>query len=183
MTRAELEDFILMANFDIGDPLIWGTVAVLGQFPNPPPEIARFIEEELFPDGNPPLPLPTLERLALDAEIREMSGALDPEAEKRESDAAKESLVNLPAGWDERLIAVKSERTCGVTGWCVEVHDLAVSKLAAGGEKELRFVSLLARAKMIAGQTLMERIAALRLPEQERELVRQRWQTLSQIRE
>src|SRR6266404_6126314 len=129
MSRAELEDFILFANFDIGDPLIAGTVAVLGQFPNPAPAIARFIEDELFPDGPPPIPLPTFERLIWDAERRERSGAVDDDTKKRESEAADDAIMNFPDGWYDRLIAVKSERTCGVTGWCVEVHDLATAKL------------------------------------------------------
>ncbi len=180
MTRAELEDFIPLFNSEFGDPLISGTVAVLGQFPNLPPEIARFIEDELFPDGGPPKRLPTLERLAWESHLREMSGREDEDTVMREFEASKDKLRNLPAGWEERLIAVKSERTCGVTGWCVEVHDLVASKLLAGGDGDLRFVSLLAKAKMIAGETVVARIDALQVPEERRDLIRQRWLTLLQ---
>jgi hypothetical protein len=164
--------------FDIGDPIIFGTVAVLGQFPNPPPEIARFIEDELFPDGPPPIRLPTLERLAWDAEVRERSGAVDDDTDQREIEADKERIMNLPVGWDERLITVRGEGTCGATGWCLEVHDLAASKLVAGGENDLHFVSLLARENMIAVETLLERIDLLLLPEDRQASIRQRWQTL-----
>jgi hypothetical protein len=48
-----------------------------------------------------------------------------------------ETTATLPAGWEERLVAVGNENTGGATGWCLEVHDLAASKLVAGREKDL----------------------------------------------
>jgi hypothetical protein len=40
----------------------------------------------------------------------------------------------------ERLIPISNENTRGVTGLCLEVHDLCASKLIAGREKDLEFV-------------------------------------------
>jgi hypothetical protein len=35
---------------------------------------------------------------------------------------------------------VRNENTKGATGWCLEVHDLAASKLVAGREKDFAFL-------------------------------------------
>lgn len=46
----------------------------------------------------------------------------------------------LPAGWIDRLVTVETPDTGGGRGLCLEVRDLAISKLAAGREKDLEFV-------------------------------------------
>src|SRR3989441_2277793 len=46
----------------------------------------------------------------------------------------------LPAGWQGRLVPVRNSNTGGGTGLCLEVHDLAVSKLVAGREKDVDFL-------------------------------------------
>lgn len=53
--------------------------------------------------------------------------------------------------------------TYGKTGWCIELHDLAASKLAAYREKDREFVRLLLIEKMIEGKILDERIGALNI--------------------
>jgi hypothetical protein len=63
-----------------------------------------------------------------------------------------ETTATLPAGWQERLIPLRNENTGGAIGWCLEVHDLAASKLVAGREKDLEFVRVLLREKMAAGR-------------------------------
>jgi hypothetical protein len=47
--------------------------------------------------------------------------------------------------------------TGGATGWCLEVHDLAVSKLVAGREKDLDFVRVLVRERMVDAVLLEQR--------------------------
>jgi hypothetical protein len=54
----------------------------------------------------------------------------------------------LPDGWRERLIPLRNQNTGGGTGLCLEVHDLAVSKLVAGREKDLAFISGLVRHRL-----------------------------------
>jgi hypothetical protein len=61
---------------------------------------------------------------------------------------AEETAV-LPRGWKERLIKVRNANTgCGCR-LCLEPHDLAVAKLAAGREKDLAFVGGLLRHKLV----------------------------------
>jgi transposase InsO family protein len=42
-------------------------------------------------------------------------------------------------------VPLANDNTGGATGWCLEVHDLAVSKLVAGQDKDLNFVRVLER--------------------------------------
>ena len=46
----------------------------------------------------------------------------------------------MPRGWEQRLIRVQNENTGGATGWCLEVHDLLLSKCVAGRERDWEFV-------------------------------------------
>ncbi len=54
-----------------------------------------------------------------------------------------EDTAILPRGWKERLVPISNENTRGCTGWCLEVNDLAVSKMAAGRSKDIEFVAAL----------------------------------------
>jgi hypothetical protein len=64
----------------------------------------------------------------------------------------------LPKDWETRLIIVNNENTNGVTGYCLEVHDLSISKLVAARPKDLEFVQELVRHKMIQKMTLLHRL-------------------------
>jgi hypothetical protein len=70
-----------------------------------------------------------------------------------------ESTAILPLGWKERLVKIENENTMGARGWCLETHDLAVSKLAAEREKDLEFVQALVRLRLVALDTLRRRLA------------------------
>ena len=54
-----------------------------------------------------------------------------------------------------------NENTGGAIGWCLEPHDLALSKLAARREKDLAYVSALLRFKMVRLTRLQELIQTL----------------------
>ena len=60
-----------------------------------------------------------------------------------------ETTATLPAGWVDRVVPFANDNTGGATGWCLEVHDLAVSKLVAGRDKDLHFVRVLVRERMV----------------------------------
>jgi hypothetical protein len=67
----------------------------------------------------------------------------------------------LPTGWEERAIEVRNENTRNYTGWCVEAHDLAVSKLAAFRDKDRDFVRTLLVEKLIDPSKLRRRLDQL----------------------
>ena len=77
-----------------------------------------------------------------------------------------EEAATLPQGWKFRTTPVFDEiSTNGKTGWCVEAHDLAASKLAVYREKDRDFVRILLIEKMIRAETLIEQIRTLRIDE------------------
>ncbi len=78
--------------------------------------------------------------------------------------------AKLPNGWEERAVSVSDPiSTHGKTGLCLEVHDLAASKLAACREKDKEFVRILLIEKMIEAKILTKRITSLNVKEQLRE--------------
>lgn len=70
------------------------------------------------------------------------------------------STATLPAGWEARLVRYDTANG-GVTGWCLEPHDLALSKLAAHRPKDKRFVGALIRAEILDVRILDERVGHL----------------------
>jgi hypothetical protein len=80
------------------------------------------------------------------------------------ADGVSPSNATLPDGWDQRLIPFSNENTGGATGWCLEPHDLAFSKLAARREKDLKFVTALLRHKLVRSGKLLKLIGSVADP-------------------
>ena len=64
----------------------------------------------------------------------------------------------LPTGWQDRLVPVRNENTGGGTGLCLEIHDLAVSKLVAGREKDVDFIGGLLRHRLVQVPVIRDRL-------------------------
>jgi len=77
------------------------------------------------------------------------------------------------------VIPVRNENTGAGTGLCLEVHDLAVSKLVAGREKDLEFVAGLIRHRMAEIGTIRDRLAITNLAADRRTLCEARLSGLS----
>ncbi len=77
-------------------------------------------------------------------------------------DGVQVDLAILPAGWRDRTVSVRhSVGTRGHTGHCLELHDLAASKLAAWRDKDREFVATLLTERLIDSSVLDERLLAL----------------------
>jgi len=70
-----------------------------------------------------------------------------------------ETTAVLPAGWRERLVRFESPGTNGVVAWCLEPHDLWVSKAVAGRPKDLEFCRALVDRALVSGTRLRDRLA------------------------
>jgi hypothetical protein len=70
-----------------------------------------------------------------------------------------ESTAQLPAGWRDRLVRFETPGTTGVVAWCLEPHDLWVSKAIAGREKDLEFCRALVGRGLVQGERLRQRLA------------------------
>lgn len=70
-----------------------------------------------------------------------------------------ETTAVLPAGWRERLVRFESPGTNGVVAWCLEPHDLWVSKAIAGRPKDLEFCRALVERGLVEEARLRDRLA------------------------
>jgi hypothetical protein len=60
----------------------------------------------------------------------------------------------LPEGWRDRLVRFESPATRGVVAWCLEPHDLWISKMVAGRPKDLDFCKALLERGIVAPKEL-----------------------------
>ncbi|MBI3418129.1 MAG: hypothetical protein HY043_22805 [Verrucomicrobia bacterium] len=70
-------------------------------------------------------------------------------------DVVTPDIANLAPSWEKRLIPF---RVGAITALCLEIHDLIVSKLAAGRLKDLEFVGALLRLELADRVTIRRRI-------------------------
>jgi hypothetical protein len=173
MNRASLEHILRAAAAITNqrDIVVVGSQALLGQFPNAPDLLLSSIEADVFPRADP------AKSILIDGAIGELSAF--HQTFGYYAHGVDETTATLPPGWQDRLVPIHNENTGGATGWCLEVHDLAASKLVAGREKDLDFVRLLLSEKMVSPETLASRVEALPLPPDRLDLTRNHFRRLS----
>jgi hypothetical protein len=165
MKRAQLEHIIGAASTIAEDYeiIVVGSQAILGQFPDAPPEMCVSTEADVFP-----VHLPERSDL-IDGSIGE--GSPFHETFGYYAQGVDETTAVVPRGWRERLVPIRGPLTRGATGLCLEVHDLLISKLVAGREKDLEFAAVAARHGMASRKVLDERLAETELDARLRPLV------------
>lgn len=67
----------------------------------------------------------------------------------------------LPEGWRERLVPFRPQAALPAQAWCLEKHDLVISKLAAARHKDMEFSEALLLAGLVDKSTLHKRALAL----------------------
>jgi len=151
MKRFELEHLIRAAGTIANDAdiVVIGSQSILGQFPDAPASLLVSAEADVFPLNHPEL------SDLIDGSIGE--GSPFHELYGYYAQGVDERTATLPRGWRERLVKISNPNTLGITGWCLEVHDLAISKYVAGREKDRQFTHELARQGMVRHDTLRAR--------------------------
>lgn len=86
--------------------------------------------------------------------------------------AVDSTTATLPDGWQERLIPVCNENTNGITGHCLEIHDLIISKIHAGREKDLDFFHAAINLRLLSKDILLERLNCSPIPNNRREMIK-----------
>ncbi len=166
MTRAQLEHLIRAAA-DIADDtdiVVFGSQAILGQFPDAPEALRISMEADLFPLHHP-------ERSeVIDGTIGELSPF--HETFGYYAHGIGEEAVRLPQGWKERLVVVRNENTRGVTGLCLEIHDLLAAKTVALRDKDFAFLREAARHRLADRDTLLQRLATVEVETEVRKAAR-----------
>jgi len=158
MTRSQLEHAIRAACEIARDTelLVFGSQAILGSFPDAPELLRTSIEVDVQPRNVPE------NTDLIDGVLGELSTFHTTHGFYVHG-VTIDSAV-LPQGWEDRTVAVSDPRgTRGNTGYCLEPHDLAASKLFASREKDKVFVTVLLLEQMIEPDTLLTRVETLPL--------------------
>jgi hypothetical protein len=70
----------------------------------------------------------------------------------------------LPAGWAERTVRFTAGDTGSAQAVCLEIHDLVISKLFAGREKDYEYAEALITAHLVDVAVLNERAQTCDVP-------------------
>ena len=131
MTRDELEHAIRAA-CDVADDsavYVFGSQAILGEFPDAPPELRQSVEVDMTPVTRPD----QVDRI--DANLGELSQFHQSHGFYVHGIHIDETAT-LPPGWRDRVVHVSNDATRHKTGLCLDAYDLAASKLAAFRDKD-----------------------------------------------
>lgn len=159
MKRAKLEHVRRVASgvVDQRDFLVIGSAAILGTFEDDrlPIEASRSDEADIAPYNDP----------GGEKSVR-VEGSLGQGSQFHATfgyyaDGVDFGTAIAPTGWQERLVSFATEGTGDGRGWCLERHDLAAAKLAAGRQKDYEFVSALLDAGLLDVSVVAERLELL----------------------
>jgi hypothetical protein len=148
--------------------VVIGSQSVLGQFPDAPTVLLVSAEAGVYPLHHPEL------ADLIDGSIGE--GSAFHEQYGYYAQGVGEETAILPRGWRERLVRISNSNTNSITGLCLEVHDLAISKYVAGREKDLAFTRELAKHGLTQCKTLLARLEETEVPADLRKIVSARIQ-------
>jgi hypothetical protein len=163
MQRQQLEHILRAAAGITGADrfVIVGSQSILGQFPNAPHELLRSVEADLYSLRNPQ------DSNLIDGSIGE--GSPFHQTFGYHAHGVDEKTAVLPKGWKDRLIEIRTPSTGSAIGLCLEVHDLAVSKLVAGRDNDIRFVAGLLRHHLAQRDVIRQRLLEIQLDDRLRE--------------
>jgi hypothetical protein len=168
VNRTQLEHVIRAAAAIAADDeiVVVGSQSILGQFPGSPAELLVSVEADVYPKNRPE------HADLIDGSIGELSPFHSTFGYYAQG-VAPDTAV-LPAGWQSRLVKVQNANTHGATGWCLEIHDLVLSKYAAGRDKDLEFVAAAIRHDMVNRDELLARLVTLPVDTALRRVIEQR---------
>jgi hypothetical protein len=157
--REQLEHVLRAASRIVAerDFLVVGSAAVLGTFDDDelPFEATRSDEADLAPYNDP------------DGEKSLMvEGSLGQGSQFHATfgyyaDGVDFRTAIAPTGWQERLVPFATPGCGDGRGWCLERHDLAAAKLAAGRQKDYEFVEALLDAGLLDLAAIAARLELL----------------------
>jgi hypothetical protein len=169
MRRGDFEHVLRAAADVVDDELVViGSQAVLGQVPDPPETLTRSAELDVYPRHH-------RERAdQIDSALGD--GSPFHEAYDYFAHAVGPETPTAPAGWEGRLVRVDvpaiGARTQPVVAWCMEIHDLVISKLAAGRPHDLEYADEAIRSGLVDVEQL--RLGIELLPTEDRDGTRDR---------
>lgn len=126
--------------------IIIGSQSLHGKYPDVADEILTSFEVDLIASKHADR-TEWLNVIGVDSPFHETFGYY--------ADPVDVSTATLPRGWKGRLVNLPPGETGGVKGLCLEPHDLAIAKYAAGRDKDQIFTHELARRGMVSEERLL----------------------------
>jgi len=143
--------------------VIIGSQSLHGKYPDLADDILRSFEVDLIAKNNPER-TEWLNFIGLDYQFHETHGYY--------ADPVDESTATLPKGWKGRLVNLPPGDTQGVSGLCLDPHDLAIAKYVARREKDIVFTRALAARGMVEKPQLLALLAKTPIDAESRERIR-----------
>jgi hypothetical protein len=173
MRLRELQHIILEVGerFALREVFVIGSAAILAALPDPPEGLLTATRDvDIIPPNDED------ERLA--DQISFVIGEASPFDVEHGYHAQGVSIRTpsyAPQGWQGRTIDVSVGR---IVARCMEPHDVVLSKLAAGREKDLEFARAAATLGVVERSVLITRLALVPATEEHSRLIHERIQAL-----
>lgn len=165
MQRQQLQHVILEIGrrFDLREFHVVGSAAILAALPDPPPgALTATRDVDIIPPGGD-------ERLAdqISFVLGEASD-FDIEYGYYVQGVGARTPAFAPTDWQARAIPV---RVAEYTAWCMEPHDLVLSKLGAGRDKDLDFARDTAALGLVDRDELLARLESVNCTAEQRQQI------------
>jgi hypothetical protein len=144
--------------------IIIGSQSLHGKYPDLADDIVRSAEVDLIAKRDS-LRTEWLNVIGQDSKFHEQYGYY--------ADPVEETTAILPKSWKARLVDLPEGDTGGVAGLCLDPHDLAIAKYAAGRKKDAIFTRELARRRIVSKDRLLVLLAQTLIAEEFRERIRE----------
>jgi hypothetical protein len=143
--------------------VIIGSQSLHGKYPDIADDIVRSVEVDLIAKQNPSR-TEWLNVIGQDSPFHQNFGYY--------ADPVDETTAILPKGWKGRLVTLAPGDTEGVSGLCLDPHDLVIAKYVAGREKDLAFNREIVARGIVAQERLLELLGATAIENETRDRIR-----------
>jgi len=127
--------------------IVFGSQSVHALTAAPPPEVLISVECDIWLSEEPEVAARLATELRKKSAFAKTTGVY--------ADPLPPELPILPKGWEQRLVLYRVE---DITAKCLEIHDLMVSKLAAGRLKDYEFIAAVLMGKLARADELIRRV-------------------------
>jgi hypothetical protein len=156
MQREDLYHVVAAAAQIVGESefVVVGSQAILGSHPDAPDTLLRSQEVDLYPREAP--------EKAINIEGALGDGSHFQQAFGYYAHAVGPETAKAPLGWEDRLVVLeippRPASQVSAVAFCLEPHDLVLSKLAANRERDWEFAKDALDARLVESSILRERV-------------------------
>jgi len=137
--------------------VVIGSQAILGTVAQPPEALLDSLEADIYPLRDPGL------ADAIDGALGD--GSQFQLAYGYYAHGVGPETAKAPKGWQDRLVRREIPRRVGSTrnavAWCLEVHDLVLSKCAAGRDRDWEYAAEALKAELVKPDVLLSLVPDL----------------------